>query len=888
MADVFISYAREDMSFARDLYSTLASQGKDAWVDWEGIIPTDQWREEIRAAIDAAHTFVFVISPSSVASAMCIEELSCALDMKKRLVPLLWSAVADSLVPAALRDVQWIIFQQDAPPDQPLKQLLDIVDKDLPWLRLDRRLDLRSREWRHRNRDRSLLLSGSELENAQSWSTQGAAGARRPSELQLEYISASAAAERERRANALAEQARHYISTQQDLALLLGVEAVQLANTVPARASLLAALDAHPYLDTWLRMPDGASVSAVAFNPQATLLAAGTFSGNIYIWDVASRRIFRQFTPRQWPVAFDKIEGVIDRLAFSPDGILLAVAVGSSVVLWTVLLQLQIGPIQSTYHPVTTVAFSPDGKLLAWGSSDGLIRLAQVGSIPFNPKAPVPFEGDTLKGDARRISTVVFSPDGALLASAGEEKTIRLWDVASKLQVAELEWHGDSVPALAFHSETLLASGSLDGSVVLWDVPSRKPAGRHMAHDSSGVTSVAFVGDGKVLASRARDGSIALWDTQSRNRIARLSAHDAGARRVASSPATTLLASGGTDAAVILWDVSTRSPLAREVPAHNERVCHIACSPDGKMFASGAWDRRILLAGLSGANVVPRYLQHNQLITSFAFSPDGATLASSTFGWLVYLWDTATGECIVELQGHSGKVQGLAFAPTGHLVATASWDGSVRLWDTAARQSAGDLKHADHVYCVAISPDAKLLASGGKDSKLLIWDLASQRQIAGPLEAHLTPVTTAAFHPKQAILLSASQDGAIQLWDTESWKPAGKILRPESGIIYEVAISPDGETFASAHGDGSVRLWDFASLALIGELSPSRRTSIYCAAFSSNGKTLLAGGCWDFAWERCTTGMIMMRDLSIDSWLSHARRIANRSLSAEEKPAFLP
>src|SRR5262249_54799128 len=158
-----------------------------------------------------AHTFLFVISPSSAASGMCLEELSCAVDMKKRIVPILWSAVEDVLVPAALRDVQWIVFQQGTPRDQPLQQLIDMLDKELPWLRLDRRLDLRSREWQLRNRDASLLLNRAELKEAQSWATQGAAGARRPSERQLEYIDASAAADREARANALAEQSRYYI-----------------------------------------------------------------------------------------------------------------------------------------------------------------------------------------------------------------------------------------------------------------------------------------------------------------------------------------------------------------------------------------------------------------------------------------------------------------------------------------------------------------------------------------------------------------------------------------------------------------------------------------------------------------------------------------------------
>jgi WD40 repeat protein len=891
MADVFISYAREDTAFARELHAALASHGKDAWVDWEGIIPTDEWRVEIRAAIEAAHTFVFVISPASVHSAMCLEELSFAVDLKRRLTPVKWSEVADALVPQALQNLQWIILRPDEPHDGPLNQLMEVVDKDLPWLRLDRRLHLRAREWQQRGRDATFLLTGIELLEGQNWLTQGVSGERRPSELQTGYIAASAAAARERQSNRLAEQSRRYISGQQDLALLLSVEAVRRANTVPARAGLLAALQAHPFVDTWLRTPD-ASISTVAFSPDGRLLAAGTVAGYIYLWDVASRQMRGKFTPYETPVAFDRIDLIIDCVSFSPDGNMLAIAIGAWVVLWHLPTNTQVGPIESTHYPVTSVAFSRDGEMLFWGSTDKAIRLMRLRSAHFNKRSTISFDessGETLTGHTARISALAISPDGSILASSGEEKTVRFWDVANKVQIAELMFHGDSIPGIAFNpAGTLLASGSFDGTAILWDVAQRKPWGKPMAHDSSGITGVAFDATGKTLASTARDGSIALWDVQSQNRVARLTGHDGKALRIAFSPSASLLASAGNDGAVIVWDAATRSPLARNVPMHKERVCRIGFSPDGKSAATGAWDGCILLSGWAGSKAPTKCLAHNQKITWFAFSPDSSILASSTFGWLIRLWDVASGDLIGELAGHSGKVQSLAFSPVANLLASASWDQSVRLWDVATRQPAGEpLQHEDQMFCVAISPDGTRLAAGGKDSNLVIWGIDTHQRAAGPFKAHSDAVTTATFHPQGGTLVSGSSDGSIQFWDAGSWRARGEPLQPDAGLVYEVAFSPDGGMLASAHSDGSVRLWDVATMAAIGELRTEHRTEIYSVAFSPNGHTLLAGGCSDLAYQHCESGLVMSWDVSQDSWISHACRMANRNLSHQEWQTFL-
>ena len=271
-------------------------------------------------------------------------------------------------------------------------------------------------------------------------------------------------------------------------------------------------------------------------------------------------------------------------VAFSSYGTLLASASADNTVrLWDVETNANIATLEGHERRVNAVAFSPDGKVLASAGGDGPVRLWNVESG--QQKA-------ALKGHEWATS-VAFSPDGTLLASGGD-LTVRMWDVATNTNIATLEGHTEVVNAVAFSPEgKLLTSGSWDNTVKLWDVETNTNIATLEGH-TDGVVSVAFSPDGTLLASGSWDNTVKLWDVETNTNIATLEGHTRSVVSVAFSPNGTLLASASADNTVKLWDVATNTNIAT-LEGHTDGVVSVAFSPNGTVLASASADNTVKL-----------------------------------------------------------------------------------------------------------------------------------------------------------------------------------------------------------------------------------------------------------------------------------------------------
>ncbi len=506
---------------------------------------------------------------------------------------------------------------------------------------------------------------------------------------------------------------------------------------------------------------------------------------------------------RESPLIDSKRLGIfIKQLSVSADGSAVA-AVGSNRAVYLMDVQTHaIRVLRGHTETVDTAAFSPDGKLLATGTTDGAVGLWNLA-----PGTLTILRGHA-RGEQGKVTDVSFSPDGALLASDSYDKTIRLWDVATGAQRAVIDT-GNRGGGLAFSPDgATLASTGPDALVHLWDVAGAK-ALRSLAGHAECTNAVAFSPDGRWLASSGCDRKVRLWDAHSYAPLRELGGLGDIATGVAFSPDGALLAAGSWDKTVRVWDAATGAPF-RSIGGHDDIVTTVAFGPRGRVLFSGGADKTIRLWNLEAAESRGEHGGHQSRALAVAFSPDGALLASVGTDKEVRLWDAAGGALLRVMLGHEAIVTCAAFSPDGALLATGSIDGSVRLWDTATGAALDVLgKHETGVREVAFSPDGAILAAGCNDASVSLWDVRAGTRRA-KLTGHALQVCAIDFSPDGRYLATGSRDKTIRIWESQTGAPVA-VLEGHEAEACPLRFDPKGGRLLSASSDGTIRAWSTAT-----------------------------------------------------------------------------
>ena len=285
-----------------------------------------------------------------------------------------------------------------------------------------------------------------------------------------------------------------------------------------------------------------------------------------------------------------------------------------------------------------------------------------------------------------------------------------------------------------------------------------------------------------------------------------LTGHTGGVKSIAFSPDGKLIASGSWDKTVKVWDAETMEAKAT-LKGHSLWVDCVAWSPDGKRLASAGGDKTVRLWGFEGGHEKCILTWHLLGVYSVAFSPDGKTIASASADKRVKVWNAETMEVKGTLTGHSDGVSSVAFSSDGKTIATASADKTVKVWDSKTMEAKATLTgHSDMVTFVAFSPDGKTMASASADYNVKVWS-AETMEAKGTLTGHLDGVSSAAFSPDGKTIATASADKTVKVWDAETMEAKGT-LEGHLDAVRSAAFSPDGKMIATASADRTVKVWD--------------------------------------------------------------------------------
>jgi WD40 repeat protein len=445
--------------------------------------------------------------------------------------------------------------------------------------------------------------------------------------------------------------------------------------------------------------------------------------------------------------------------------------------------------------------------------------LARLGSVRFR--------------HADEVSAIAFAPDGRTLASGSHDGALRLWEVPSGKELTWLQLPEKmlSIDALAFSPDGKMLAAASALTIHLREVPTGKPLRQLRVPDS--LNFVAFSPDGRTLASAgASSKTIRLWDPATGQEIRQLVGQEDSVTFVTFSRDGKTLASGDFHGRIHLWNVATGREQGQLGSEGLLWISSIAYSPDGRTLAAGSADNAVRLWDTASGKELPPLRGHEGPVTSVAFSPDGKTLASGNWDSTIRWWDLASGKERNCFKGHVGKVRSVAFCPDGQILASVgdNREQVVRLWHLPT----GKELHADEaprkaILAVAFSPGGQMLASGGRDGEVRLWQAATSQEVRR-LVGHKEHVRAVAFSHDGKLLASGSF-AAIRLWEVPTGKELWR-LQGQDNSLASLSFSPGGKLLVA--GGGMLRLWEVATGKELRQFSDARFLT-----FSPDGKVFV-------------------------------------------------
>lgn len=885
MSDVFISYSRKNSDFVHKLYDAFKAIDKEVWVDFEDIPLSADWWKEIQAGIDAAETFIFVLTPDSVRSDICRDEIEYAIKANKRIVPLLHQDIIEEddkkNVHKQVSAHNWIFFRNEDNFDTAFQSLMKAVETDLEHNRTHTRLLVRAKEWNDNKQNKSYLLRDQDLRHAESWLTQGVNKSPTPTSLHAEYISASRMSQTQRQRNALIG-----VTIALGVAIALTIFSVfqwrdaQLARqqadiardeaeraAIQARSLTLSAYTQDALSDDNPDLALALALEAVKVDDQQPQVLQALRDA---AYAPATRLVLPDHTGFVWDVDFD-----------SRGSLILSGSADHSACVWQTRDGQQLGCLGedgSTAHDAEVIAveFFEDGHQALTADRTGLIKLWDTdpqqdtfgqqilseqfdeGIVSFriltdNQSALVGMESgqlnrwyidETIAYDDSHdgpINAIDVSHDGEIALTAGDDNLVGVWDVTTGELITFLEGHTDRVLSVAINRDgTKALTGDQDNTFILWNLDDYTLDYIIQGHES-GVSDVAFGPKPTQITTASWDNSIRIWNIHTRKVVREYDGHTGGINRIDLSDDGRFIVSGSFDTDIRLWETHSFTEIGF-VEGDGSALQYLEYSPDGAFVASAHDSGDVLLWGTKGYHYLKTLTGHTGRAVSVAVSPDSTRVAAVSDDNKLIVWDWETEDQLLKLEGIADRLYMVLFGSSNDTVYVAL-KGSIRWYDIETGEQVGEVFYDGEIggnNSLSISDDGQFLLAGlrGSSDNLNLINLESGETVLD-LDGHTDGVLSTAFTADGKIGVSGSWDNSVIVWDLETGDRIHTLIA-HSERVSSVDITDNGRYVISGSNDRSMHLWDLQTGT--DELEFGSHTDrIQIVEFHPNGREMITG-----------------------------------------------
>jgi WD40 repeat protein/serine/threonine protein kinase len=563
-------------------------------------------------------------------------------------------------------------------------------------------------------------------------------------------------------------------------------------------------------------------VTSVAFSPDGKRIITGAgewgrpdkMPGEAKVWDAATGREL---------LALDGHTDCVWSVGFSPDG--KRIVTGSedqTARVWDAATGEEVLTLRGHTGSVRSVAFSPDGQRIVTGGWDGTAKVWNTATGQ---------EILTLKGvafsvafspDGQRIATGSYDPTAKYWdQTTGQAKVweywdqatgqAKVWDAATGQEILTLKGHARWVTSVAFSPDgKRIVTGSADQTARVWDAETGLEILALKGHQGL-VHSVAFSPDGKRIVTGSRDGTAKVWDAEMGQEVPTLKGHRDFVSSIAFSPDGQRIVTGSGDWTAKAWNAATGQEVltlgSPGSPWSVAGVWSVTFSPDGQRIVTGSNDKTAKVwDAATGQELL--VLQHTNIVWSVAFSPDGKRIVTGSEDQTARVWDAATGKGVFALKGHTGSVTSVALSPDGQRIVSGSADQTAKVWDAATGKEVFALKgHTGSVTSVALSPDGQRIVSGSADQTARVWDAVTGKEVF-TLKGHTGSVRSVAFSPDGQRIVTGSDDRTAKLWNAVTGQEAFTVQEHTSEVL-SVAFSPDGQRIVTgtAGANAMAKVW---------------------------------------------------------------------------------